>query len=127
MLNLAEASNDSIAKLARAVAAVEGLADRQSRSLGQRAQSVRQRVEEMMSSYGLDDHWADWNELYSRRSQLFHDNALDRSEALGSYLDETELHKLGERASRLCATIVLSIAKEEGFPVPDQASVHFGV
>ena len=32
MLNLAEVSNDSIAKLARAVAAVEGLADRQSRS-----------------------------------------------------------------------------------------------
>ena len=35
MLNLAEASTDSIAKLARAVAAVEGLADRQSRSAGQ--------------------------------------------------------------------------------------------
>lgn len=127
MLNLAEASNDSIAKLARAVAAVEGLADRQTRSAGQRAESVRLRVEEMMSSYGLDDQWADWDELYRRRSRLFHDNAVDGSEALGSYLDETELHKLGERASRLCATIVLSIAKDEGFPVPDQASVHFGI
>ena len=80
-----------------------------------------------MSMHGLDDHWADWEELYDKRSRLFHDDPVDRGEALGSYLDETELHKLGERASRLCATIVLSIAKQEGFPVPDQASVHFGV
>ena len=127
MLNLAEASNDSIAKLARAVAAVEGLADRQSRSARPRSDSIRQRVEEMMLIYGLDDHWADWEELYDKRSRLFHDDPVDRGEALGSYLDETELHKLGERASRLCATIVLSIAKQEGFPVPNQASVHFGV
>ena len=58
MLNLAELSNDSIAKLARAVAAVEGLADRQSRSASQRCKSVRKRVKKMMRDYGLDDHWA---------------------------------------------------------------------
>ena len=127
MLNLAEASNDSIAKLARAVAAVEGLADRQSRSAGQRGESVRKRVKEMMSTHGLDDHWSDWDDLYGKRSRLFHDDAVDPGEALGSYLNETELHKLGERASRLCATIVLTIAKQQGLPVPDQASVHFGV
>ena len=127
MLNLAEVSNDSIAKLARAVAAVEGLADRQSRSAGQRCKSVRKRVKKMMLAYGLDDHWADWDDLYGKRSRLFHDDAVDPGEALGSYLDETELHELGERASKLCATIVLTIAKQEGIPVPDQASVHFGV
>ena len=127
MLNLAEASNDSIAKLARAVAAVEGLAYKQSGSAGPRSDSIRQRVEEMMSMHGLDDHWADWEDLYDKRSRLFHDDEVDCGEALGSYSDEIELHKLGERAGRLCATIVLSIAKQEGFPVPDQASVHFGV
>ena len=127
MLNLAEASNDSIAKLARAIAAVDGLADRQARSAGKRGESVRQRVKQMMSTYGLDEHWADWDDLYRRRSRLFHDDAVDPGEALGSYLDETELHKLGERASRLCATIILAMAKQEGLPVPDQASVYFGI
>lgn len=127
MLNLAEASNDSIAKLARAVAAVEGLADRQSRSSGQRGESVRTRVKEMLSAHGLDDDWADWDDLYGKRSRLFHDDAVDPGEALGSYLDETELHKLGDRAGRLCGKIVLTIAKRQGLPVPAQASVHFGV
>ena len=127
MLNLAEASDDSIAKLARAVAAVEGLADRQSRSAVQRGESVRQRVKEMMSTHGLDDNWEDWDELYGKRSRLFHDDAVDPGEALGSYLDETELHKLGERAVKLCSRIVLSIARRQGRPVSDHASLHFGV
>ena len=61
MLNLAEASDDSIAKLARAVTAVEGLADRQSISAEQRGESVRQRVKDMMSTHGLGDLWADWD------------------------------------------------------------------
>lgn len=127
MLNLAQRSNDSIAKLARAVAAVEGLADRQSRLAEERGMSVRARVKELMTKYGLDELWADWDDLYGKRSRLFHDDAASPGEALGSYLDETELHRLGERANRLCATIVLAIAKQEGFPVPDQASVHFEI
>lgn len=127
MLNLAEASNDSIAKLARAVAAVEGLADRQSRSTGERGKTVRQRVKGMMSAHGLGDRWREWDDLYRKRSRLFHDDAVDPGEALGAYLDETELHKLGERASRLCATVVLTVAKRQGLPVPDQASLHFEV
>ena len=127
LLNLAEMSNDSIAKLARAVAAVEGLADRQSRSTGHRLDKVGERVKEMMWTHGLEDHWADWNYLYNKRSRLFHDDAVDPGEALGSYLDETELHELGERASKLCAKIILTIAKQAGIPVPEQASVHFGV
>lgn len=127
MLNLAEASDDSIAKLARAVTAVEGLADRQSISAEQRGESVRQRVKDMMSTHGLGDLWADWDELYGKRSRLFHDDAVHPGEALGSYLDETELHKLGQRAIKLCSRIVLSTAKKQGLPVPDQASLHFGV
>ena len=68
MLNLAEASDDSIAKLARAVAAVEGLADRQSISAEQRGESVRQRVKE--STHGLGDLWADWESVTANAAAI---------------------------------------------------------
>ena len=50
-----------------------------------------------------------------------------RSEHLGSRLEQSSLHALGQEAIKLCARIVLSMAQREGVAVPGRAKVHFGV
>ncbi len=71
--------------------------------------------------------WRDWETLYSKRSRLFHGRTRAENELRGDYLEESELHGLGQEAIKLCSRIVLSMAKREGISVPDRAKVHFGV
>ena len=89
--------------------------------------SIRQRIRKMLASNGLSCLWQDWEALYSKRSRLFHGGRRDGREHRGDHLAKSELHALGHEALTLCGRIVLSMAKREGIPVPDRASVHFGV
>ena len=92
-----------------------------------RHSSIRQRIRKMLASNDLLVLWQGWEDLYSKRSQLFHGGGRDDSEHRGDHLVESELHALGQEALTLCGRIVLSIAKREGISVPGRASVHFGV
>ena len=87
--------------------------------------SGRQCVRSLLAENGLSSVWDEWEGLYEKRSRLFHGDRGDH-EHRGSYLTEQELHKLGQEATKLCALIVLTMAKREGIPVPDCANVHFG-
>ena len=101
----------------RVVDAVEGLL----------SGSIGARVRRMLRTNGLGDLVRPWNKLYGRRSRLFHGDTGKDREHSGEHLDESDLHRLGEEAVKLCARIVLSLAKREGVPVPARAGVHFGV
>ena len=92
-----------------------------------RPESIRQRIRKMLDSNDLSDLWRDWDALYGKRSRLFHGGRKDGGEQRGEHLEESELHALGQDALTLCGRIVLSMAKRERIPVPDRASVHFGV
>ena len=92
-----------------------------------RGESIRQRVRKLFEANDLSGKWKDWEELYLKRSRLFHGRTEIRSEHRGDYLDESKLNALGQEAIKLGARIVLSIAKREGIPVPGRAKVHFGV
>ncbi|MDE0600953.1 MAG: hypothetical protein OXI56_04060 [bacterium] len=92
-----------------------------------RQSSVRQRIRTMLAANELKVLWQDWEDLYSRRSRLFHGGSSDGREHRGDHLEESELHALGEEALTLCGRIVLSMARQEGISVPDRASVHFGI
>ncbi len=81
----------------------------------------------MLDSNDLSDLWRDWDALYGKRSRLFHGGKKDGGEHRGEHLEESELHALSQEALTLCGRIVLSMAKREWIPVPDRASVHFGV
>ena len=92
-----------------------------------RRESIRQRVKRLLEANNLSSVWDDWNKLYKRRSSLFHGRSKAGGERQGSHLEKTELHRLGQEATKLCARIVLSVAKREGIAVPDRARAHFGV
>ena len=92
-----------------------------------RRESIRQRVRRLLAANDLSVVWRDWEILYSKRSRLFHGRTKEGSEHRGDYLEETELHGLGQDAFKLGARIVLSIAKREGISVPGHAKLHFGV
>ena len=92
-----------------------------------RPESIRQRIRKMLTSNDLSVLWHDWEDLYSKRSRLFHGGRRDGSENRGDHLEESEIHALGQKAVTLCGRIVLSMAKREGIPVPGRAGVHFGV
>ena len=92
-----------------------------------RRNSIRQRIRNLLASNELSGMWRDWDDLYSKRSRLFHGGETEGSEHRGNHLVESEVHALGQEAINLCARIVLSIAKREGIAVPGPAKVHFGV
>ena len=92
-----------------------------------RIESIRQRIRKLLAANELSDLWPDWKRLYSKRSRLFHGGTKADSEHRGNYLEESELHSLGQDAINLCSRIVLSMAKREEIPLPDRAKVHFGV
>ena len=92
-----------------------------------RQESIRQRVRRLLVANELSDLWREWDDLYARRSRLFHDRSEVGDEHRGEHLEETDLHDLGQKAVNLCARIVLSIAKREGVAVPRRAASHFGV
>ncbi len=93
-----------------------------------RPQSIRQGIKKLLETNDLSSLWPDWEALYNKRSRLLHDNSSSAdSEARGDHLERAELSKLGREAVKLCAKIVLSIAKREGVSLPDCAKVRFGV
>ncbi len=92
-----------------------------------RQESIRQRIRRLLAENDLSDVWGEWEDLYARRSRLFHDRSRTGSEHRGVHLEESELHELGQNAVKLCARIVLSMAKREGIAVPSRAALHFGV
>ena len=92
-----------------------------------RKESIRQRIRKLLTANELLGMWQDWDKLYSKRSRLFHGGTKEGSERLGDYLDKSEVNALGQEAMNLCAKIVLSMAKQVGISVPNQAKVHFGV
>ena len=92
-----------------------------------RKQSIRQRIRKLLAANELSGVWQDWDDLYSKRSRLFHGGTKKGSEHRGDYLENSELHGLAQKAINLCSRIVLSMAKREGILVPDRAKVHFGV
>ena len=92
-----------------------------------RKESIRQRIRKLLASNELSSMWRNWDKLYEKRSGLFHGPSQTDSEHRGSHLEESALHGLGQEAIKLCARIVLSMAKREGIAVPGRANVHFGV
>ena len=92
-----------------------------------RQESIRQRIRRLLAENDLSDVRREWDDLYARRSRLFHNRSGTGGEHRGSNLEESDLHELGQKAVKLCARIVLSIAKREGIAVPRRAGLHFGV
>ena len=83
-----------------------------------RNRSIRQRVRKMLASNDLPDLRQDWDDLYSKRSRLYHGQESADSDRRADHLTESELHALGQEAMKLCARIVLSMAIRQGIPVP---------
>lgn len=157
ILNLAEMNQDPIAKLVLAVSTIEGLASERPWSSRQlqlieyaasalersdsdeeasqvaaairnvHRESIRQRIRQLLENHGLSNLWPEWDDLYNKRSRLFHGRSGNGAENRGSHLDELELHKLGQAATTLCASIVLTIGEHVGMPIPHHAELHFKV
>ena len=80
--------------------------------------SLRQQTKRLLERYNLMAWWKDWEDVYGRRSRLFHG---------GANREHGEVTKLASDAMKVCARIVLSIAKRQGAVLPTAAHVHFGV
>lgn len=80
--------------------------------------SLRQQSRRLLEKYELQALWLDWEDVYGRRSRLFHGGALRDNEAV---------LELAQAAITVCAKIVLSIAKRQGATLPIAAQTHYGV
>ena len=80
--------------------------------------SLRQQAKRLLEQYDLLTWWEDWEDVYGRRSSLFHG---------GANREHGEVAELAADAMKVCARIVLSIAKRQGALLPTAAQVHFGV
>ena len=80
--------------------------------------SLRQQTKRLLMEHDLMSCWNDWDEMYKRRSTLFHG---------GANREEGEVAGLADDAIRFCARIVLSIADREGAALPEAAQRHFGL
>ena len=80
--------------------------------------SLRQQAKRLLAKHDLLIWWADWENVYGRRSRLFHGGASG---------DDEDVATLAGDAIRACGRIVLSIAKRQGALLPTAAQVHFGV
>ena len=67
--------------------------------------SLRQQAKRLLEQYNLLTWWADWEDVYGRRSRLFHG---------GANREHEEAVALASDAMKVCARIVLSIAKRQG-------------
>ena len=79
--------------------------------------SLRQEVRQFLAANGLNHLWRDWDELYGRRSMLFHGRGR---------LSAQEISELAEDAVKLCGRIVLAVIKRRDMVLPAIASTHFG-
>ena len=80
--------------------------------------SLRQQAKRLLRKHNLLTRWPDWEEVYKRRSKLFHG---------GASREEGNVVELAHDAVKVCGRIVLSIAKRQGAVLPTAAQVHFGV
>ena len=145
LLNLAMIADDRRAKIVLAIAAVEGLirdekwSDRQllwftdtvaslqgedDDELNEIADalqrmhriSLRQGVFRLLKENGLEDYRSCWDDVYGKRSGLFHGTLV---------LDRHETNRLATDTIKLCVTIVLTILRNRGVALPGIAKVHF--
>ena len=79
--------------------------------------SLRQGVFRLLKENGLQHYRARWDDLYERRSGLFHGTLV---------LDRQQIHRLANDTIKLCVTIVLTILTNRGIVLPPIAAVHFG-
>ena len=146
LLNLAMIADDSRAKIVLAIAAVEGLirnekwSERQKRWLADTIEqlreeadieleemagalqrmhrvSLRQGVFRLLDRNGLGHLKSRWDELYSKRSGLFHGTRV---------FDRYQISDIANGTVKLCVTIVLTILTNRGIVLPPIATVHFG-
>ena len=147
-LNLAYINHEPLAKVVLAVSSIEALAagdagwtpsqldmikwaaDRVEAQFGNAAEAVadairrvrylslRQQAKRLLDRHGLLELWPDWEDVYGRRSGLFHGGAGD---------DDPDSHDLANDAIRVCGAIVLSIAQRQGAILPNAASQHFPI
>ena len=80
--------------------------------------SLRQQAKRLLRKHNLLTWWSDWEDVYGRRSGLFHG---------GASREEGNVVELARDAVKVCGRIVLSIAKRQGAVLPTAAQVHFGV
>ena len=145
LLNLAMIADDRRAKIVLAIAAVEGLirdekwSDRQRRWLADTVAtlqeeddddlreiadalermyrvSLRQGAFRLLEENGLEDYKPRWDDVYGKRSGLFHGTLV---------LDRHETHRLANDTVKLCVTIVLTILRNRGVVLPQIATIHF--
>ena len=83
-----------------------------------RTQSLRQEAKQLLKENGLMAYWQEWNQVYKRRSDLFHGRT-------GG--DERDVVELGQDAVMICGKIVLSIARRAGAVLPMAARTRFNL
>ena len=80
-------------------------------------QSLRQQAKRLLARHDLLTWWTRWEDVYGRRSGLFHG---------GASREDGDVAELAEDAMKVCGGIVLCIAKRQGALLPNAAKVHFG-
>ena len=103
--SLQREDDDELTEIARALT-----------SQSQHRVSLRQGVFRLLKENGLEAFKSSWDDLYGRRSGLFH-GTLD--------LNRTEMNRLANDTVGLCVTIILTILRNRRVLLPRIAMVHF--
>jgi hypothetical protein len=132
LLNLARINSEPRASIVLAVSAVESVAEDENWSAEQRDLidklaagiadpevkeavermhriSIRQGIKRVLESNRLDHLWEAWDDLYKRRSRLFHG---------GGEFTNQEIGELASNATQLCDEIIFGIIKQKGIKLP---------
>ena len=131
LLNLARINAEPRARIVLAVSAVEsvadenwtneqralinklaaGIADPEVKEAVKRMHriSIRQGIKRVLESNRLDHLWEEWDDLYKRRSRLFHG---------GGEFTNQEIGELASNATQLCDEIIFGIIKQKGIKLP---------
>ena len=84
-----------------------------------RPRSLRQQAKRLLDEHRLTSLWPAWDEVYGRRSSLFHGGAGQE--------DDGSVTVLANDAVKICGRIVLEIARQQGAMLPSEAELHFDV
>ena len=131
LLNLACINSEPLARIMLAVSAVESVADEkwtkeqhdliktvaaeiadpEVKEAVKRMHriSIRQGIKRVLESNRLDHLWEEWDDLYKRRSRLFHG---------GGEFTNQEIGELASNATKLCDEIIFGIIKQKGIKLP---------
>ena len=132
LLNLARINAEPRASIVLAVSAVESVAEGEKWSAEQRDLidklaaeiadpevkeavkrmhriSIRQGIKRVLMCNRLDHLWEEWDDLYERRSRLFHG---------GGEFTKQEIGELASNATKLCDKIIFGIIKQQGIKLP---------